>query len=75
MVVAASWSLSSSLTSTKVFSPVSKRGWLTLSKVGMKKLPIKLAARSVISLTLVTVALAPLEDPTSVAPVSRYPPY
>ena len=75
IVLATLGSLSTSLVKVKTLVPVSNLGWLTEFGFGIKKLPVKFAARSETSLTLVTVASAPLVEPLRIMFSATYPLY
>ena len=57
----------------KFLEPVSNSGNVVEFGSGMKKLPVKLAARSEISLTSVMVACAPLDPPVRTIPGATKP--
>ena len=75
IVVATSGSLSSSLVRVNVLLPVSNLGWLTELGFGMKKLPVKFAAKSDTSLCPVMTASAPLVEPFRIIPSAIRPEY
>ena len=73
IVVAAFWSLSGSFVNVNTLVPVSNLGLSPLLGSGINKLPIKAEDVSLISLTLVTSASAPLVFPLRIIPVWMLP--
>ena len=73
IVLQRSWLLSGSLIRVKLLVPVSNSGKVVEFGSGMKKLPVKLAARSDTNLTSLIVACAPLDPPVRTIPGATNP--